>query len=102
MRPENGFFGHVRSERSGGRSEADVIHSVPAEPQTGKVSDQEERYLRIKRRARLLDWRILRLDPKSFAIVKIEDELCRHPCGGFTSLDEIEQFVRAREREAGY
>lgn len=82
--------------------EAVISQSVPAEPQTGKLSPDEERYLTLKRRARALNWRILRLDQPSFAIVKIEDEMNRHPAGGFTALDEIEAFVRAREREAGY
>lgn len=63
------FFGLGRSERNGGRIEANVGQSVPAEPQTGKLS---------------------------------QDEMSRHPAGGFTALDEIEAFVRAREREAGH
>ena len=37
-----------------------------------------------------------------YAIVKILDELNRYPSEGTTSLDEVEAFVKAREREAGW
>lgn len=101
MKAGGTFFGQNRSECGGDRSEANKIHSVPAEPQTGKLSQEEERYLTLKRRARALNYRILRLDQPCFAIVKDFSETDRHPSCGFTALDEIEAFVRTKEREAG-
>ena len=102
MRPENNFFGRAGCGSTGGRNEANVEPSVPAEPQTGKISSEAERYKAIKRRARLLDYRTLDFGGGKYAIVKILDELNRYPSGGTTSLEEVEQFVKAREREAGW
>lgn len=99
MSPGAEFFGRAGCGSTGGRSEANVIHSVPAEPQTGKVLSEEERYKAIKRRARLLDFFTLNFGAGKYAIVKICDEQNRYPISGTTSLDEIEGFVRLKERE---
>jgi len=99
MNPGVDFFGRAGCGSTGGRNEAYIGQSVPAEPQTGKVLSEEERYKLLKRRARFVGYFTLNFGGGRYAIVKIEDELNRYPTGGTTTLDEIELFVLARERE---
>jgi len=54
---------------------------------------------RLQCEALWTNWRLQQAGPGWFYFLSVHSEACRSPNSGFYTLNEVEQFLRARERE---
>lgn len=54
---------------------------------------------RLQCEALWTNWRLYQAAPGWFYFLNVNSDSDRSPCSGFYTLKEVEQFLRARERE---